>query len=226
MRLLVTTDVVGGVWSYTQELIEALERRGHACALVAFGGEPSAAQTAWARGRPGLEFTAVRCPLEWMPEPEPGLSRSVRTLRRIARRFRPDVVHLNQFVYGAADLGAPKLVVAHSDVVTWWRAVRGGEPPDDAWFRRYRRWVRDGLEGAEPGGRIAADLACSHGTRAVYSPANLLQPAAIEEMVEVAEREFGAVDILVNNAGIQHTARVETFPPCHWDAILGVNLSA
>ncbi|MFW6078802.1 MAG: glycosyltransferase family 4 protein, partial [Gemmatimonadota bacterium] len=180
MRVLITTDVVGGVWSYTQELVDALARRGHVCALVAFGGEPSAAQTAWARGRPGLEFTAVRCPLEWMPEPEPGLSRSVRTLRRIARRFRPDVVHLNQFVYGAADLGAPKLVVAHSDVVTWWRTVRGGEPPDDAWFRRYRRWVRDGLEGAElraaPSGWLAAAIAEAYGVDGVRVVHNARSP--------------------------------------------------
>jgi 3-hydroxybutyrate dehydrogenase len=34
------------------------------------------------------------------------------------------------------------------------------------------------------------------------------------------------VDILVNNAGIQHVARVESFPPERWDAIIAINLSS
>src|SRR5690606_26931323 len=47
------------------------------------------------------------------------------------------------------ELGAPKLVVGHSDVVSWWRAARLRDPPDDAWHRRYRAWVRAGLAGAQ-----------------------------------------------------------------------------
>jgi glycogen synthase len=148
VRILMTTDVVGGVWSYTEELVDALGARGHRVALVSLGGEPGAPHRAWLAERPQLEFTALPNPLEWTPEPEPGLSASVARLREVADRFRPDVVHLNQFFYGAFDLGAPALVVAHSDVVSWWRAVKQEEPPDDPWFRRYRGWVRAGLAGA------------------------------------------------------------------------------
>jgi glycogen synthase len=167
VRILLTTDVQGGVWSYTEELTEALAARGHEVALVSFGGEPRPLHRAWLAEHPGLRFTALPHALEWMPEPEPSLSASVRALREVAERFAPDVIHLNQFFYGAFDFGAPKLVVAHSDVVSWWRGVRGEEPPDDAWFRRYREWVRAGLAAADaraaPSAWMAAQAAAIYG---------------------------------------------------------------
>lgn len=167
MRILIATDIVGGVWSYTEELVDALIARGHEVHLVVLGGEPGPVQRAWLAGRPGVRISVIPCPLEWVPEPEPGLSQSIDRLRRVIDRFAPDVVHLNQFYYGAFDLGAPLLVVAHSDVVTWWRGVKGEEPPDDAWFRRYRRWVRDGLIGAHaraaPSAWIGGQIEATYG---------------------------------------------------------------
>jgi glycogen synthase len=149
VRILLTTDVAGGVWSYTEELSDALTARGHEVTLVSFGGAPRPEHREWLAMRPDLDFTALPHALEWMPEPEPSLSASAEALRAIIERSAPDVLHLNQFFYGACDFGVPGLVVAHSDVVSWWRAAHGVEPPDDAWFRRYRRWVRAGLEGAD-----------------------------------------------------------------------------
>lgn len=57
---------------------------------------------------------------------------------------------------------------------------------------------------------------------ASHSGANLLDPSAIEAMME----EIGGVDILVNNAGMQHVSPVEDFPTQKWDQIIGLNLSA
>lgn len=148
MRILLTTDTAGGVWSYTEELSDALLARGHEVALVSFGDEPGPVHREWLDLRPDLPFTHVSAPLEWMPEPEPALSCSVDALRTLVDRVRPDVIHLNQYFYGGHTLGVPALVVAHSDVASWWRNVKGENPPDDAWFRRYHDWVQDGLLGA------------------------------------------------------------------------------
>lgn len=57
---------------------------------------------------------------------------------------------------------------------------------------------------------------------ALYSPANLLDVAEIEEMMG----KFGPVDILVNNAGMQFVSPVEDFPVDKWNAIIGLNLTA
>ncbi len=171
MRVLVTTDSAGGVWAYTEELVDALAALGHETTLVALGPEPGPVQREWLGSRPDLDFVALNVPLEWYPDPEPGLTESLDRLRALVASRRPDVVHLNQFFYGAFELGAPKLVVGHSDVVSWWRAARRREPPDDAWHRRYRAWVGAGLAGAQavvaPSAWMAEQLAEQYSVRSV-----------------------------------------------------------
>jgi 3-hydroxybutyrate dehydrogenase len=69
-------------------------------------------------------------------------------------------------------------------------------------------------------------IAKDYGVRAAFHPADLSKSAEIGAMVDATVREFGQVDILVNNAGIQHTAKIEAFPPDRWDAVIAINLSA
>ena len=66
----------------------------------------------------------------------------------------------------------------------------------------------------------------THGGRVGYHPADMSKPGEIDAMMAYAAKEFGRVDILVNNAGIQHVARIESFPPERWDAIIAINLSS
>ncbi|MCP5361767.1 MAG: 3-hydroxybutyrate dehydrogenase [Hyphomicrobiales bacterium] len=65
-----------------------------------------------------------------------------------------------------------------------------------------------------------------YGIKALYSGADMRNPAAIHAMVEEAEKQLGGVDVLVNNAGIQHVAPVDEFPEEKWDAIMAINLSS
>ncbi len=59
-----------------------------------------------------------------------------------------------------------------------------------------------------------------------YSPANMLIPAEIEQMIHQAVDRFGSVDILVNNAGIQYVSPIENFPVDKWNDIIAINLSS
>jgi glycosyltransferase involved in cell wall biosynthesis len=68
-------------------------------------------------------------------------------LRELSLELRPDVVHLNGYCHGDLDLGAPKLVVGHSCVLSWWRAVHGSAAPSR--YDTYRSRVRKGLQGAD-----------------------------------------------------------------------------
>jgi len=74
--------------------------------------------------------------------------------------------------------------------------------------------------------RERAKIESDFGVKAVYSPADMLKPAEIAEMVALGEKTFGAVDILVNNAGIQFVSPIEDFPVEKWDAIIAINLSS
>jgi 3-hydroxybutyrate dehydrogenase len=72
---------------------------------------------------------------------------------------------------------------------------------------------------------LVAELGAG-GARVTHDPADMSKPAEIARLVHDAEARHGRIDVVVANAGIQHTARVEDFPPERWDAILAINLSA
>jgi 3-hydroxybutyrate dehydrogenase len=83
------------------------------------------------------------------------------------------------------------------------------------------------FNGLEPNGaEIAQSVADEFKVAHTFSPANLMQPAAVREMVANAISTFGNIDVLVNNAGIQFVAPIDEFPDEKWDAIIAVNLSA
>ena len=84
--------------------------------------------------------------------------------------------------------------------------------------------VFNGLE--KNGAEIAAGVAQEHGVDTFFSPANMLDPEQVREMVAQAETRFGQVDVLINNAGVQHVAPIDEFPEAKWDLIIGVNLSS
>lgn len=143
MRILLTTDTIGGVWQYSQALIRELLERGHACALAVFGtlGEERARSLP-----PEVDVVYRDLKLEWMPDVGDDLRRGTAWLEEFAARWRPDVVHLNQFAYAVGRFDAPVLVTAHSDVRSWYADVRGTEAPRE--WDAYTDVVRAGLGAA------------------------------------------------------------------------------
>jgi glycogen synthase len=149
MHLLITSDTVGGVWTYSQELVTGLIDRGHRVTLVSFGKLPLRHQTAWMETLPGLDYRPTEYRLEWMQVAERDLEESMRYLELVIAEVEPDVLHFSQYCYGELDSKIPKVVVAHSDIVSWWVAVHGREPEETPWMRNYRDTVARGLRGAD-----------------------------------------------------------------------------
>jgi glycosyltransferase involved in cell wall biosynthesis len=148
MHVLVTADAVGGVWTYARELITGLVRRGFRITLVSFGDIPTVEQTEWLE-KLHVDFRPTAFRLEWMQDAEDEFDLSIEYLRNVIDEVRPDLLHLNQYGYGDIDSTIPRLVVAHSDVMSWWSAVRKDDPEDVPWLKWYRRRVRDGVAGAD-----------------------------------------------------------------------------
>ncbi|PAT32557.1 3-hydroxybutyrate dehydrogenase [Vandammella animalimorsus] len=84
----------------------------------------------------------------------------------------------------------------------------------------------NGFGDADAPRRAIEQAGQAHGIRTAYHGADLSKVGEIEDLMAYAQKEFGRVDVLVNNAGIQHTARIEDFPPERWDAIIAINLSS
>jgi glycosyltransferase involved in cell wall biosynthesis len=150
MHTLITADTIGGVWTYTRELVTGLVQRGVRVTLVSFGNIPAAGETRWMDQLSGVDYHPTAFKLEWMQneEAQADLETSAQYLGHIIRDSRPDLLHLNQFYYGALDCNLPRLVVAHSDVVSWWACVHGEDPPPTPWMSRYREVVARGLAAA------------------------------------------------------------------------------
>jgi glycogen(starch) synthase len=149
MHILMTADTVGGVWTYTQELVTALANRGVRITLISLGKLPRPDQSAWAEALSEVDYRPTEYRLEWMQGSEADVEESKSYLEQVIAEVGPDLLHFNQFCYGAIASDIPKIVVAHSDVVSWWAGVYGQEPPDNPWMRWYRETVGAGLRGAD-----------------------------------------------------------------------------
>jgi glycogen synthase len=147
LRVLMTTDAVGGVWTYGLDLAAALQDHDVSVAMAVLGPPPSAGQRAHAASLRNLTLYHHDGSLEWMDEPWGGVDRAGAFLRELSTELRPDVVHLNGYCHGDLELGAPKLVVGHSCVLSWWRAVHASAAPPR--YAQYRSRVRKGLQGAD-----------------------------------------------------------------------------
>lgn len=145
MHALITADTIGGVWTYVREMVTGLARRGVRVTLVSFGEIPTQQQTAWMNALDGVDFRPTAFRLEWMQDSAADIEASRDYLASIVSEVKPDVLHLNQYCYGNLSVDLPRVVVAHSDVVSWWVAVHGEEPPANQWTRSYRDIVCRGL---------------------------------------------------------------------------------
>ena len=134
-RLLLTTDAVGGVWRYSLDLARGLRERGVGCILAVLGPGPNPAQRAEAQAIPGLDLVQTGLPLDWTAEDAATLRATSRRLATLATLMGATGVHLHApALVGDAPWPVPVVAVAHSDVGTWWRAMRSGPPPADfAW---------------------------------------------------------------------------------------------
>jgi glycosyltransferase involved in cell wall biosynthesis len=146
-RVLMTTDTVGGVLGYSVDLCGAISRAGGQVLLVTLGPRAGAALSAELSALPGVELIATDYKLEWMDDPFGDVWRSGAFLQELAQAYRPDVVHLNGFSLGALTFDAPKVVVAHSCVLSWWRAVHATDAPER--YAEYRTHVTRGLRAAD-----------------------------------------------------------------------------
>lgn len=145
MKILLTTDTVGGVWDHTVTLARELDAAGHEV-LVAVIGEPRDERLAALP--PGVQVVWRAYRLEWMQDAADDVQAAGEWLVSLAEVWSPDVVHLNQIAYASQHFPAPVLVAVHSDVLSWFPHVHGYEAPADDW-RAYGQWLRDGLHAAD-----------------------------------------------------------------------------
>lgn len=150
-----TTDAVGGVWTYATELRAQLTAAGVDVVLATLGPQAP----------PVADSPYLACRLEWEPEPWEDVAAAGEWLLGLAEEADADLVHLNGYAHGALRWPVPVVVAGHSCVLSWHDAVRG-TPAGPEW-ERYRAAVAAGLHGADavvaPTGAMAAALQRHYG---------------------------------------------------------------
>jgi len=146
MRVLMTADAVGGVWTYALELTRALEPYGVEVLLALMGPSLSTAQHQDARSISNLTLFKSDYKLEWMPDCWSDVKRAGNWLLHLESRLQPDLIHLNGYAHGSLPWNNPTLVAGHSCVYSWWRAVKCEAPPAE--WQRYKNEVQHGLYAA------------------------------------------------------------------------------
>jgi glycogen synthase len=146
MKVLMTADTVGGVWTYALDLCQALEQHGVEVALASMGAPLTEIQRRQISALPNTRLFESRYRLEWMDDPWTDLRDAGRWLLQVRDAVAPNVIHLNNYTHGSLDWHAPVVMVAHSCVLTWWEAVKGQAAAPE--WDRYRQEVTQGLRSA------------------------------------------------------------------------------
>lgn len=154
MRILMTTDAIGGVWTFTRELSHELLARDCAIALVSLGPPPTRAQNEWVaaqsrRWGDRFVFRASDAPLEWMSANHHAYTAGAKELLALIKSFRPDVLISSQYCFGALPVDIPRIVIAHSDVLSWAKACRPEGLQPSAWLEQYCSIVSTGIRRAD-----------------------------------------------------------------------------
>jgi glycosyltransferase involved in cell wall biosynthesis len=147
MKVLMTADGVGGVWTYAVELARGLAPHGVEVLLATAGGPLTEAQRKAASSLGDVQLIETSYRLEWMDDPWEDVAAFGRLLLKLAADFQPDLVHLNEYSHAALRFHAPVLVVGHSCVCSWYESVRGRAPGRE--WKRYRQAVARGLRAAD-----------------------------------------------------------------------------
>ncbi|GAC1323942.1 MAG: glycosyltransferase family 4 protein [Chloroflexota bacterium] len=145
-RVLLTTDVVGGVWDFALTLGRSLVPLGYELTLLCIG-EPSPAQRS-AAADARLDVLSAPLRLEWMAGGMDDIAAVHQMVTQTARRMRADIVHANEFGTLSAPLALPSVLTLHSDVLSWRAWTLGHQTVPDEW-RAYAGLVRRAVQSAD-----------------------------------------------------------------------------
>jgi len=146
-RILMTADTLGGVWTYAVELASALKDHRVEIALATMGRRLSKDQRQQTQALGNVTVFESNYKLEWMDNPWLDVEAAGEWLLDLEERVKPDLIHLNGYAHASLSFRAPKLVVGHSCVLSWWRAVHGTDAPAE--WNAYREAVAQGLRAAD-----------------------------------------------------------------------------
>lgn len=146
-KILMTADSIGGVWTYCTDLCKKFNEYNIKVALAVMGKKLSEQQHEEISELRNVQLYQSSLKLEWMENPWEDINTSYKWLLNIKNKFKPDIVHLNSYSHGSVNWNVPSVVVAHSDVFSWYQAVKHENPPP--LWNEYHKRVVTGIQNSD-----------------------------------------------------------------------------
>lgn len=147
IKILMTADTVGGVWTYATGLAWALAQSGADVHLVTMGPRPRTDQLEMLPS--SVQVIESDLSLEWQDPEGKNIAYAREFLGAIERRIKPDIIHLNSYREATYGWHAPVIVVAHSCVNSWGAACHDTAFLSEPRWRCYTELVAEGLDKAD-----------------------------------------------------------------------------
>lgn len=145
MKVLMTADTIGGVWTYCMELCTALGSEGIEIFLATMGRKLSLEQHQQISKLPHVKLYESEYSLCWMERSRYDRQASADWFLSLEQKIKPDIVHLNDLALGSLNWQAPTLLFGHSCVLSWWEAVKKQPAPKLQW-NDYRQIVTQSVQ--------------------------------------------------------------------------------
>jgi glycosyltransferase involved in cell wall biosynthesis len=147
IKILMTADAIGGVWTYVVELVKGLLPFDFEIVLAVMGSPPSRSQhyEMCCNGNVTILYKPFR--LEWMENSDSDIQDAGEWLLSLQDTYDIDLVHINGYSNVALFWKCPVVCVAHSCVYSWYSHVKNCLP-DSSWDR-YKKRVCEAMVNAD-----------------------------------------------------------------------------
>ena len=144
MKVLLTADNIGGVWTFAIEMARGLKQLDVDVVLAVIGEPLTAIQK---QDLEGISFHHFLARQEWMENPWEDVYSAGQWLFWLKQRENPDVIHLSSYTLACVDWQIPVTLTIHSCVLSWWEAVKNETAPSS--WDTYRGHVKAGIQSAD-----------------------------------------------------------------------------
>jgi glycosyltransferase involved in cell wall biosynthesis len=146
MKILLTTDNIGGTWTFAVELARALREQKVDVILATMGWPLNAEQREDIAQIDHVELHESHYKPEWTEPPWTDVEQAGDWLRTLEQKTHPDVVHLTTYTLADQCWDSPVLITGLGCLLSRWYATQHDPPPEH--YKIYREKVRRGLTAA------------------------------------------------------------------------------
>lgn len=143
LKIVMTADTIGGVWTYVMELCKVLTSQNIEVHLLTMGKPLNEAQKSQVEQLDTIFLYQKKYKLEWMQNPWEDVEAANSWINELYLEIKPDIVHLNNYMTIPSHGKCPVVTVFHSCVLSWHQGVKKSYSPQE--WNKYKKTVEQAL---------------------------------------------------------------------------------